>query len=1497
MSNVEDYGVKVNFDNSDFNDNIDSSEKKLNSFQDTLSSFTSSLRNIRFNGNINLGELLNFAAIQTGIYRIKNEIQSIGDPIESVADKALRVVNNVVNSAVQQIKSGGMQRALNIEAAKFQIEGLKLDVDTFMEAADYAVSGTAYSLDAAAKAASQLGASGITQLEDLKKALRGISGVAAMANSDYESIAHIFTTVAGQGKLMTMQLQSLSTRGLNIAAELGKVLGKSEKEIRDMVTKGQIDFKTFAMAMDDAFGEHAKDANKTFTGAMSNIKAALSRIGEGFATPYIQDMVGVFNQIRLTVNDLKAELTDTNVYKNFSDALKEITDKVVNFFEELRYGIAQTPLIENLSILFYDMLDTVKQISGVFLKVNWGEFKQIGDSLSTVVEVVDWLFFALKRAFDEVFGIREVFSKFSSVTEWAFSLLDVFEALYDGDIEDVFKNWFSALKEVLITIKDVLGISFDSRKAIKDMLSDGIKAALEFFKTLKLSEETVENLKSIFGGIAAAINLIKDLIFSVFSFLSPVFSAAFGAVKGLGKEILKVLGYLGNFFMELNNAQKEQKMFESFFNTLSKYFGYLFDFLKKIGGAFHDIFLGGSAESDGSGLSFIEKIFAFLDRVGELANEAMDKFHFNGIDFKPIQEFLKNISNFGFSDSELNTAATGLEKSGSFIIKIIDWIKQMFGDIFSSKNKDSVVQSGSVEKTTKVTEFIENMLTWIQDLVTTIVQNTDPGLLAAGVLGGLSAIIASSALVIDALLNGIAAILTVILGFIIEKDVKKFAEGYDVVGQIAKFTDAFTNLADKIPDMVKSVKEAVEGFKPLSGIFGDGKDSFGEQVKKVIMSLVWLVVAIAGALFFVALIPANDLFKAVGALSLMAVVISGVLVAIAVISKIISKFSITGNPLMAAAGAIALISFSVIEIASALYIAAKGLEGYNIGQIATVVGSIVILLAVISGILIGFSKFQEKVAVLPSDFLFLSGAFAILGFAIIEIAASIALIASILQNEKDIGKAWAVVGMISVVLAVIGTIFGLISFFVKDSAAAGLNMILAGAGMMLMFSGVSSIILAIANMLLILSMIDIDKLDKAMDAMETIIIALGVVMVVLSVIGLVAGLAGEMGSIGLLALAAAILTFAILIASLTLPLAAAAIAIAAFASVLKSIKDLFGYLKDLAPEDAEKIGNNLKEIIGSIAESIPESAGRRVLKGLEMLEALFPEFLNFFNSSFLPFVAQVILATSEPVSEAMIEAFINIMSTVQAYLPQIFEILYNLFFGPSQVYDTIIKWLDELWDRTVIWLSERIPIWVEDIADLLLILIKSINLAMEGKWEEFDEEISRLIDNTINLIKDIVTDAETVTEFNTLFTTIAQIISDAVHGDEVMNLVHDAFKDLAGEAVAAFIEGLTESDDSGLLGNFNLFGKFGNISDWNFGNGSILDGVIGGNLIPSSRAERENNNLTRSHASKSGATQKPPVVNVYNNNSSDSFGIVQSVTKIVTEKARSGASNAFGLGQ
>ena len=44
---------------------------------------------------------------------------------------------------------------------------------------------------------------------------------------------------------MTMQLRQLESRGLNAAATLGQALHKSEQEVRDMVQKGKINFKTF----------------------------------------------------------------------------------------------------------------------------------------------------------------------------------------------------------------------------------------------------------------------------------------------------------------------------------------------------------------------------------------------------------------------------------------------------------------------------------------------------------------------------------------------------------------------------------------------------------------------------------------------------------------------------------------------------------------------------------------------------------------------------------------------------------------------------------------------------------------------------------------------------------------------------------------------------------------------------------------------------------------------------------------------------------------------------------------------------------------------------------------------------------------------------------------------------------------------------------------------------------------------------------------------------
>ena len=259
----------------------------------------------------------------------------------------------------------GKARATKIENARFQIKGLLKDyadadkrLSDIMSDVNYGVESTAYGLDAAATVAAQLVASGKEAGDGMRAALRGISGVAAMTNSSYEEIGQIYTTVAGNGRLMSEQLLQLSSRGMNAAATLAKALGKSEAEVRDMVSKGKIDFDTFAKAMDNAFGEHAKDANKTFNGVISNIKAALAKIGADFYSPLIAEnspMVKFLNSIRNRINEIRNTL---------GPITSDITTRINNFITTLNKAFTDRNLFGFNPLA--NMIDKVKEIKNTF---------------------------------------------------------------------------------------------------------------------------------------------------------------------------------------------------------------------------------------------------------------------------------------------------------------------------------------------------------------------------------------------------------------------------------------------------------------------------------------------------------------------------------------------------------------------------------------------------------------------------------------------------------------------------------------------------------------------------------------------------------------------------------------------------------------------------------------------------------------------------------------------------------------------------------------------------------------------------------------------------------------------------------------------------------------------------------------------------------------------------------------------------------------------------
>lgn len=532
---IDERVVEMRFNNKQFEEGVRQSMKSL----DNLDQSIDNLDNKSLNNLVERLNKINFDALERGMDTLEKRfstfgvvgmtvIQDLTHGFESLMGSMFRLVSK----PLEQIKSGGWRRAMNIENARFQLKGLKVAWDDIEKDISYGVQDTAYGLDAAAKAASQLVASGVkfgetfgeTGNSPMAKALRGISGVAAMSNSAYEEISPIFTTIAGQGKVMTMQLRQLEARGLNAAAELGKALGKSEKEVRQMVTDGKIDFQTFAEAMDDAFGQHAKDANETFEGSLSNMKAALSRIGADIGSNILEKMVGVFNALRVAINKLHVKFQPfINELNRWVDIVTGAIQKTVEWaMESEEFDAKMTTLQQTLikvtdsfavfiiSIIKYSapLRENLQAISDILWTVI-GHLLGFNGKVSPILAIIKVLHTVLKTILIVLTGLT-------------YAIRKVLEALTSSEIGALIKQYLLPLAKVILPA--IIGYMILARfrllkvAAVVAAIGAGIYALQKFDIINKL-----KTIWSVISGIATTISTkLSDAFTTVSDFIATL---------------------------------------------------------------------------------------------------------------------------------------------------------------------------------------------------------------------------------------------------------------------------------------------------------------------------------------------------------------------------------------------------------------------------------------------------------------------------------------------------------------------------------------------------------------------------------------------------------------------------------------------------------------------------------------------------------------------------------------------------------------------------------------------------------------------------------------------------------------------------------------------------------------------------------------------------------------------------------------------------------------
>lgn len=697
--------VRMGFDNTKFESNAAKTMSTLDKLNEKLKLKGSSEGSENVQRSI---DSVNFASMERAIMNIERRFSTLGvvgmNVIGQITNGITNSVKQLEAATIGQIKSGGWSRAMNIANAKFQIEGLGFAWEEVEKAVSYGVKDTAYGLDAAASAASQLAASGVDfkktldtvngqDLTAMHKSLRAISGVAAMTNSSYEDIARIFTTVAGNGRLMGDQLLQLSSRGMNAAAKLAETLGTTEGEIREMVSRGKIDFQTFAFAMDDAFGAHAKEANKTFTGALGNMKAALSRVGEIFASPIINKTNTLFISLTERIDEFKNKLKSIKVPRTL-DEIKKQYDGITlsatayeqilkgmdgntitfgdHFAEMWQSGIdAFSAMIKSIDISWFDKI--VEKVDNVTVKIKdfFDLIKEIyGESAEEAAESINDATQTLVVSAEEAQAAKDIILK--GMYGNGQQRVDALTELFGGGDEGA-----KHAKNVQAYIDSVIAADYDYEKASIKVADANEKVAES---QVDIARETKKaRIKYIIDGITTTFNNLwttaKNIgtsagkVFdSIFKAFSSVFEIDLGGItKSTSSLSDKLVKLSEKLIISDETASKITVVFTKFFGVIQKGIGYL----KK------------GAESAGKFAKSIAESKAF-STITDLISSLFDKIsgfsEFKVDENNPVITFLTTIVNA--IDEFVTSNDSAPSKLTTFVNDIIDAVMSVkWGDV------------------------------------------------------------------------------------------------------------------------------------------------------------------------------------------------------------------------------------------------------------------------------------------------------------------------------------------------------------------------------------------------------------------------------------------------------------------------------------------------------------------------------------------------------------------------------------------------------------------------------------------------------------------------------------------------------------------------------------------------------------------------------------------------------------------------------------------------
>ena len=226
--------------------------------------------------------------IQKDVEAIKMQFEQMTNKAVEEGKKQANVWQTLLKGATAYFTLQGAQSFISqMVAVRSEFQQLEISFGTMLKSKEKANALMAQMTELAAKTPFGLqevseGAKRLLAIqvpaEEVTETLRRMGDVAAGLGVPMGQLIHVYGQVKAQGKLVTNDLYQFMNAGIPIIAELSKVVGKSETEIKDMVSAGKIGFPEIQAVIKNMTNEGGlffnlmAEQSKSLGGQISNLQ-------------------------------------------------------------------------------------------------------------------------------------------------------------------------------------------------------------------------------------------------------------------------------------------------------------------------------------------------------------------------------------------------------------------------------------------------------------------------------------------------------------------------------------------------------------------------------------------------------------------------------------------------------------------------------------------------------------------------------------------------------------------------------------------------------------------------------------------------------------------------------------------------------------------------------------------------------------------------------------------------------------------------------------------------------------------------------------------------------------------------------------------------------------------------------------------------------------------------------------------------------------------------